>query len=253
MEAAVIFVLGMQRPRFSLSAGRLGSQIVRARAQFDLAAVGALGAVLLGCASTPVPCRSPSACPGGKECLAHRCAPIGAEPVDPESQRQVLEPSAVAVVRRGVDGQRGLPPQVTFGGPPARSEQLLVRFAEVWAGREIDTAFLLLEPDPDAEPSAEDVQLDVALAAGDWASGSSSSAPSSRKPVSAGLARTRPPTPLRVDVTAQLRKVAREPSSDHGFIVRASSPSTRGAVYLTGADGVAPKLDVYFRATPAPR
>jgi hypothetical protein len=159
----------------------------------------------------------------------------------------VLEPTRVAVVRSGAPGRGGLPARVTLGGPPARSEQLLVRFPEGWQGMEVETAFLLLEADPDAEPSAEDVSVDVALAAADWAPGSVSSAPATRSPVSAGVARTRPPSLLRVDVTAQVRELARQPRQDHGLVVRAAAPSTRGAVYQTGADGVAPRLDVYLR------
>ena len=202
---------------------------------------------MLGCASGPLPCRSPSACPAGSECLAHRCEPIGAEPVAPDSQRRVLEPADIAVVRG--DGSRGgLPPTVTFGGALGQSEQLLLRFAaSAWGGGSVSAAFLLLEPVPGAEPSAEDVPVEVAVLGGDWASSSAGGAPSSRGPVSAGIARTRPPGLLRIDVTTILQELAH--GSDHGLVVRAAAASTRGAVYSTGLDGRLPRLDVYYRPT----
>jgi hypothetical protein len=233
----------------SAGAFGVGAAVVRG---IRRAVVGVIGCALVACASSRIPCRSPSACPEGSECLAHRCAPLGAEPVDPGSQRRVLEPSHVAVVHTAGPGRQGLPPQVTLGGPAARSEQLLVRFAPTWQDMQVDTAFLLIEPDRDAEPTAEDVPIEVALAAADWGSGSLSSAPGTRGPVSDGLARTRPPSVLRIDVTAQLREVEREPGKDHGLVVRAVGASTRGAVYQTGADGAGPRLDVYLRPRAQP-
>jgi hypothetical protein len=141
---------------------------------------------------------------------------------------------------------------------------LLVRFPRSWAtfeiGRaEIDTAFLLLAPAASADPTGADVQLQVALAAAPWASGTLDQAPPARSPKSAGLARTRPPSLLRIDVTAQLKALQGPSASDHGLLVRGEaaadsretgSPGSlpnRGATYLTGADGELPRLDVYFR------
>jgi hypothetical protein len=106
---------------------------------------------------------------------------------------------------------------------------------------------LLLEPALDAEPTAADVQVGVALVAGRWTSGILTSAPASHGPASAGVGRTRPPALLRLDVTAQLRELAKQPRSDHGLLVFAKQSSARGAIYSTGIDGVAPRLDVYFR------
>jgi hypothetical protein len=203
-------------------------------------------ALLLGCAVTPRPCRSPSACLSGSECLADRCVPLGAEPVDPRSRRLVLDAAAIAVVRTEAGRQSALPPTVTLGGPPSQSEQLLVQFAHHWHDLDIDSAFLLLEPAPDAEPTATDVEVSVSLAAARWSSGILASAPASRGPASAGLARTRPPALLRVDVTWQLRELAKDPKNDRGLLISATLPGPRGAIYSTGVDGVAPRLDVYF-------
>lgn len=200
-----------------------------------------------GCAAPPRPCLAPSACPAGSECLAHRCLPLGAEPVAPDSRRIVLDPVALAVVRDGARRQSALPSTVTFGGPGSQDEQLLVAFPDRWGPVEIDTAFLLLEPALDAEPSASDIEIGVAIAAGDWRSGTAGALPASHGPKANGLGRTRPPAALRIDVTSLVREMARQPRSAHGFLVRAERRGPRGVVYSTGIDGPAPRLDVYFR------
>jgi hypothetical protein len=205
-------------------------------------------ALLLGACSARVqPCRSPSVCPEHDECLAQRCVPVGAEPVGPGSQRLVLEPLQIAVVREHDHPQPALPPSVSLGGPSARAEQLLLRFPQAWHELNVTAAFLLLEPASGAEPSAGDVMLDVSLAAGAWSSGTAGEAPSIRSPSSAGVGRTRPPAGVVIDVTALLQELAQNPDRDRGFVVRASGTSERGAVYSTGAGGIAPRLDVYFR------
>jgi hypothetical protein len=164
----------------------------------------------------------------------------------------VLDPVAVAVVRPEALRQSALPPTVTLGGPAGQSEALLVRFPHPGSELDIDAAFLLLEPALDAEPSGDDVPIEVALVGGGWASGILGDAPSSHGTVSAGLGRTRPPAILRIDVTTQLRELAKQPRSEQGWLVRATHPSPRGAVYSTGIDGVAPRLDIYFVARSAP-
>ena len=235
--------------------------------------VGAWACVLgLGCAAGPVPCGSPSQCGTGSECLAHRCVALGSDPVAAGSLRLVLDAEQVAVVHaeRHATGT-GLPSTVTFGGPPATSQELLLRFPRGWATLEIDSAFLLLEPAPDADPTGADVPVRVALAAAAWTPGSAPRAPGERGPHSSGLARTRPPSVLRVDVTAQLQALqaqagrrgrsgqgrseqcrseqggSEQGGSDYGLVVRAEGGTERGATYQTGAEGVLPRLDVYGR------
>jgi hypothetical protein len=231
---------------------KLPSQTVRARVTPALAVVG----LLASCSRTPLPCRSPEHCPQQSECLANRCVALGSDPVMAGTTRLVVEAAQVAVVREGARGaiSRALPLTVTLGGPEQAEEQLLVRFPRSWAGLDIDTAFLLLAPATSADPTGSDVQVQVALAAGPWAPGTLNEPPPWRSPASAGIARTRPPNLLRVDVTGQLKVLQGQPASDHGLLVRAegatgaagASPQ-RGATYLTGADGELPRLDVYFR------
>lgn len=167
--------------------------------------------------------------------------------MDASSRRVVLTPVAIAVVNVTAGRQGAVPPSVTFGGPGPRSEQLLLEFPVAFGRVEIDTAFLLLEAVPDSEPSAADVAIEVTLAAGEWASGTTETPPSSKGPRAAGVGRTRPPALLRIDVTSHVRELAQRPGRNHGFLVRATHPSPRGAVYSTGVDGALPRLDVYVR------
>jgi hypothetical protein len=168
--------------------------------------------------------------------------------------RLVLEPLAVAVVRgHGTPGD--LPPRVTFGGSRNQSEQLLLRFPDTWAALQIDAAFLLLPPALAADPTGPDVAVAVSLATAEWSSGALSRAPRATGPRSLGLARTRPPALLRIDVSAQLRALARAGAQDWGFLIEAvtGNERERGATYLTGAEGNAPRLEVYGSPGPPTR
>lgn len=153
----------------------------------------------------------------------------------------------MAVARPGGVSRSALPATVTLGGPGASDEQLLLRFPRSWAELEIENAFLLLSPVPSAEPTGADVQVQVALASEPWAPGMLAEPPPVRGPTSPGLARTRPPSVLRIDVTAQLQALKAQPASDLGLVVRAQRAAGPGATYATGVAGELPRLDVYFR------
>lgn len=203
-------------------------------------------ATLLACAPAISPCLSAATCPAREECLAHRCVPLGADPVPAGSQRRLVEASSVAVVGPTLSG--ALPPTVTFGGPPAHDEQLLVSFPDTWSSLDVSAAFLLLEPAAEADPTATDVPVHVALAGGRWSPGAARQAPPEHSPSTRGLARTRPPSVLRVDVTSLVRALGEHPGLDHGFLLRGAKGARTGATYLTGSAGGTPRLDVYGRA-----
>jgi hypothetical protein len=210
-------------------------------------AARAAASLLLACSSLPTPCRSADACDRSQECLANRCVAVGAQPVTLGAARLVVDPDAVAVVRRAAGV--GLPSTVTLGGPSAQNEQLLLRFPLAWADLDVDAAFLLLKAAPDADPTLADVPVEVALAARTWASGSLREGPRTRAPSSMGLARTRPPALLRVDVTAIVRALTVPAALERGLVVRAAATEQRGATYLTGTAGGTPQLEIYGRAT----
>jgi hypothetical protein len=223
------------------SAGTGPPQTIRPRA---LLATLALVGSLLNCAAPVVPCLAPGHCSKGEECLAQRCVTLGAEPVPQGSARTVVEASRVLVVTP--DGVGALPPTVTLGSAPARDRALVLSFPQLWASRDVDAAFLLLEPAIEADPTAGDVVVRAALAAGEWAAGSAPRGPSERAPSSTGLGRSRPPSLLRLDVTAQLRASSAH-DGDLGFVLSAENALSHGATFLTGARGGTPRLDVYSR------
>lgn len=192
------------------------------------------------CAAAPVACLSPAHCDAKDECLAHRCVPLGAEPVPPGAERRVVDATAVAVL----GGGSGLPSVVSLGGPD-RGETLVVRFPGAWRDLQVEAAFLLLSPAPGAEPSAEDVPIEVSLASVQWEALAGDRAARSHSPSHHALARTGSGGLLRIDVTPQVRALGREPQGS--LLVRATSSTDRSAVYLTGANGGRPRLDMYGR------
>lgn len=201
---------------------------------------------LLGCAAAPVPCRAPENCSQGEECLAHRCVTLGTEPVPAQSERTVVEASRILVVTSDAEGP--LPPTVTLGAEPSRDRALVLAFPNLWASQEVDAAFLLLEAAPAADPDSADVVIRVALASGSWAAGAGPGAPSERAPSSTGLGRARPPSLLRVDVTAQIRALRDSSDADLGLFLSAKTRGAHGVTFLTGARGGTPRLDVYARS-----
>lgn len=158
----------------------------------------------------------------------------------------MVEASRVLVVTSDAEGP--LPPTVTLGASHSRDRALVLAFPNLWASHEIDAAFLLLEPAPAAEPGSADVVIRVALASAPWAAGAAPGAPSERSPASTGLGRTRPPSLLRVDVTAQLRALREDSNAELGLFLRAENRVAHGVTYLTGASGGTPRLDVYSRS-----
>jgi hypothetical protein len=218
------------------------SSPTRQRSSFLLAASWCLSA----CGVMVTPCVSPEHCAAGRECLANRCEPIGADPVSAHAARRSVEASGVAVVRSGSSAPRSSPPAtVCFGGPPERAEELLLRFPDSWNGLSVDSAFLLLSPAPGGAPSLEDVPVLVSVVADSWANGVLEEAPAPERPSSHGWARTGLGGPLRVDVTEQVRAFAERPGSRATLLVRASTVTEASATYMTGIQGKAPRLEVY--------
>ena len=206
------------------------------------------------CARSPVPCTSAGACPSDSECLANRCVPLGSDPVSLDTRRIVLSPSEIAVVsaRGGQDSALGaLPASVTFGGASDGASALYLRFEPRWRGaRQIDTAFLLLDPLPGAAADAADVSVEAWRIASDWERGGLSWVRQPRRapPYARGLARSSVPAPLRIDVTEIVRHWHEHARSERGLVVESCSGDAFGASFATGASGgAAPRLDLYVR------
>ncbi len=182
-----------------------------------------------------LPCATPGACPAGQECLANRCVVQGYDPVAAGTRRIVVEPSALSVVSAKGEGDEG---SVTFGGRATGAVALHLAFAGGWreAGR-VESAFLLLDAVPGSPPGRDDVPVVAWRVAG----------AALRPPFGRGVARSSPPSPLRIDVTEIVRFLVEHPRADQGIAVVATAGEGHGASYLTGAaGGAAPRLEIYL-------
>jgi hypothetical protein len=206
--------------------------------------------LLASCSRAPEPCGSPGTCPEGQECLANRCVVAGGIPVSEDSQRLVLEPTAIAVVSAERSYETGLPPGVTFGSSTEGAAAIYLRFAPTTTDPlRIQSAFLLLEPLPGTLPS-DDVSVDVWRVRESWKPERLSwlSQPKLAPPRGEGIARSRPPSTLRIDVTSIVAYLAENGENDFGMALESGSGDGAGASYATGAaGGRTPRLEVYLR------
>jgi hypothetical protein len=213
-------------------------------------ASAALLCVAASCSRAPEPCSSPGTCPEGQECLANRCVIAGGIPVSEDSQRLVLEPEALAVVSAERSYESGPPPAVTFGSRAEGASAIYLRFPPTTSdASRIQSAFLLLEPLPGTLPS-DDVSVDVWRVREPWESDRVSwlAQPDLAPPRGEGIARSRPPSTLRIDVTAIVAYLADNAENDFGMALESGSGDGAGASYATGAaGGRTPRLEVYLR------
>lgn len=207
--------------------------------------------LVLACSRGPEPCASAGTCPEGQECLANRCVVAGGDPVPADSQRLVVEPEAMAVVEGRQREPGELPAAVTFGSSAGTTATLYLRFPGVWRDkRRIEAAFVILEPMAATFGSNEDVPVDAWRVAERWQPHALTlaSQPELGLPRGRGIARSAPPGPLRIDVTALVRHLAKNTASDHGIALRAAAGDAAGASFATGvAGGRSPRLEIYVR------
>lgn len=203
-----------------------------------------------GCAARDTPCAGPSLCGPRHACIAGACRPAASEPAPPDTRRVVVAPDAIAVVSSSGGASTSTPSAIAFGAGGGGSVVLLLRFPAPW-GRHarIASAFLTLDPAPGALPETEAVSIDVARVLDRW---SPSDVDWGRQPrlstsEARALAKTAPPRPLRIDVTAIVKRWQRA-AGDEGIALVASPTAVNGASYATGAaGGVGPRLEVYLR------
>ncbi len=221
-----------------------------------LPAVVAVTAVLgaVGCARPlDTPCASPPHCPEGYECLANRCSLLGDEPIAAETTRIVIDPSHIAVVQaRAPRDLAAVPPAVTFGSRALGATALYLRFEPRWteAGGEVDRAFLLLEPMAGGRSDTNDVLVDVWRIREPWSEKTVTwlDQPSVAPPTSTGIARSSPPSVLRIEVTEHVRYFRRHRHAARGLVVKARPATAHGATFATGVGGGSPpKLEIYMR------
>jgi hypothetical protein len=210
-------------------------------------------AILTGaaCAPGPTPCNTPGTCPKGQECLANRCVPLGGDPVAAQSERLLLRPSSMVLVSSSAHRSGSeLPTAVLLGSRVEGAVALYLRFDPVWRGRPpVASAFVLLEPMAGTQPRVEDVPVQVWRVTQQWKSEDVSwlRQPRVGLPRARGLARSSPPSTLRIDVTEIIRYLQDHPYGDHGIALKAAGDGCQGATFATGAGGgVGPRLELYL-------
>ena len=192
---------------------------------------------ITACTARPAPCAAPT-CGAGLECLANRCVQGGSEPVPGSTQRIVLTPVACTTARG-----EALSGSVTLGDERAPDTRLYVRFGAFEPGGEVLAAFLLIEPASDRPRSLDDVPLEVWSLEG----GVRGEEPALVAPHADGLARSAPPTIVRIDVTELARRLSRA-RHDAGLAVLSPSARGRGIALSTGAARTQPpRLEIYVR------
>lgn len=202
------------------------------------------------CAPTPVPCTGPNRCAPGDECLAHRCVPLGSEPVSENSQRRVAEVTELAIIASRGDFDGGLPGFVALGAERTGTVELLLKFEPIWrAAGSIDQAFLLLDPLPQSRSGPAQVAVDVWRVEHSWSHADVTwrSQPALGYPKASGIAHSNG-APLRIEVTHLVNYLREHPEHDYGLALRAGAVHDTGVSYATGvAGGSAPRIEVYGR------
>lgn len=206
---------------------------------------------LPACAPGHQPCDTPGTCARGYECLANRCVPAGGEPVPAGGHRVVVEPSRMALVSSGTQPRADrLPTAVVFGSRAEGAVGLYLDFEPAWPASRIDSAFLLLDPMPGTPVSPRDVRVDAWRIEAPWDEHGLTwlRQPPLGRPHSRGIARSGPPSVLRIDVTALARAVQSGARRYHGIALRSRDTGAVGASFSTGiAGGRPPRLELYYR------
>lgn len=123
---------------------------------------GAAGLFVLACGSAVAPCRVPSDCAQGTECLANSCRPLGSVPVSPLSTRWVLHPQRVRYSRVATDRVIDLAFSLPNGDAPLAAAFLVIAPSkQPPEPRQISNfeVRLLIDPWPEAGASTPSVNL----------------------------------------------------------------------------------------------
>jgi len=144
-----------------------------------------------------------------------------------------------------------LPPSIAFGSAVDGDTALYLRFEPVWRdAKSIEAAFLVLEPMPGTLPASTDVEVHAWRVRSRWEAGELTfvKQPEVAPPNSTGIARSSPPSVLRIDVTEIVSYLREHPHSDFGMALKSGDDAGGGASFATGTSGGrAPRLEVYVR------
>jgi hypothetical protein len=124
---------------------------------------------------------------------------------------------------------------------------LYLQFPPLWRGQRVQAAFLVLAPMANTL-GGDDVPLEVFRLRGSWTpslNGRVALSPLAL-PVVSGIGRRAPGLPVRIDVTAIVRYLGRNPDAEPAFAVRARREVPPGLTLGSGLDGgKPPRLELY--------
>jgi hypothetical protein len=155
----------------------------------------------------------------------------------------------MAVVSAQLD-PGALPTVVTFGSHARGATRLMLEFDASLQVRQVEAAFLLLEPAAGVSRGNLDVAVDAFRLSDPWDDAALSwvRGPKRLLPSASGIARPSPPTPLRIDVTNIVRYLVKHPEAHRGILLVAAGGDDAGVSFSTGiAGGRGPRLEVYGR------
>jgi hypothetical protein len=171
-------------------------------------------------------------------------------PVAADAARVILRPADVAVLSSRGD-EESVRETIALGRASNGSVVVLLRYAPSWReDAEVQGAFLVLDPLQGAPPAHAPVVVEMARVLQPWSSETATWARQPRLgvPERAATVHPAPPAPLRIDVTAVVKRWARRDDDDHGIALLASGDDPYGALFTTGlTSGKAPELEVYVR------
>lgn len=234
--------------------------------------VGALAVAMFlsGCVARARMCAAPAECGAQASCVAGRCQRTGGTPAIQTARRMVLEPVAVAYVRRGQAVRSGaLPPSFTLGRDADGEARLYLRFeAPIPRETAVIEAYLLLERTDDLDADPSPITLHAARVIDTWDPRSIAWARQPR------LEETRSPSTtitsagrsrVRLDVKDLVVHWKAHDKSDQGLVILADTSSPTGVAFTfapSGSDraagppseegiapplGLPPELEIYLK------
>jgi len=138
-------------------------------------------------------------------------------------------------------------PAVHFGGGGEREALLLDYDLPALSPGRLERAFLILSPLPDAPQGAQPVRVSAWRLTEDWTRPRPLHPPLAARPSAQGIASA--PLPLRIDVTALVRRWLENRTSTFGLVLKSSSTEGHPQVFATGVGGGhSPVLELYHAA-----
>lgn len=172
----------------------------------------------------------------------------------PSTLRSALEPARWHVVSDSLSGGDAADQQqagVHFGGNSQREALLLDYDLPSISPQQLERAFLIVVPLPDAPQGPEPAAISAWRIIEAWDHPGPLHTPQATHPSARGIASA--PLPLRIDVTLLVRRWLENPSSTHGLVLKSSSTQGHPQIFATGVGGGhSPVLELYH-AAPAAR